>query len=43
MRETTIDESIGRKFACVEILSGGPLQSDASIAFTTQDGTAIGL
>ena len=42
MRETTVDESIGRKFACVEILSGGPLQSDASILFTTKDGSAVG-
>ena len=39
---STVNESIGDKFTCVEIISGGPLLSDADILFYTQDGTAKG-
>ena len=40
--ESTVNESVARKFACVEILSGGPLPSEAVIEFYTRDGSAVG-
>ena len=40
--ESEVSEAVSRKFTCVEILSGGPLSSDAEIMFYTQDGSAVG-
>ena len=40
--ESDVSEAVSRKFTCVEILSGGPLSSDAEITFYTQDGSAVG-
>ena len=41
--ESYVNESAGRKFTCVEILSSSqPLTSDIVIEFYTQDGSAEG-
>ena len=41
--ESYVNESAGRKFTCVEILSSSrPLTSDVVIEFYTQDGSAEG-
>ena len=40
--ESDVSEAVSRKFTCIEILSGGPLSSDAEISFYTQDGSAVG-
>ena len=42
MTESTVNESIARKFTCVEIISGGPVPNGTTIEFTTQDGSAVG-
>lgn len=41
--ESTVNESITNFSFCVEIISGGPLPSDADILFYTQDSTAEGM
>ena len=40
--ESSVNESVGNKFTCIEIMSGGPLLLDSEILFYTQDGTATG-
>ena len=40
--ESAVDESISTKYTCLQIFSGGPLLSDASIQFYTLDGSAKG-
>ena len=40
--ESAVDESVGNKFTCIEIISGGPLMFDSVIRFFTVDDTAVG-
>ena len=41
--ESTVNESVASKFTCIEVMSGGPLMSDAVIRFYTRDDTAVGI
>lgn len=38
-----MSEDEGFKLACVELLSGGPLESGGDVTVTSRDGTAVSL